>query len=432
VCEDYSAISCPVFLVGGWADGYPNAIPRLLTGLTCPRKALIGPWGHQYPEAGVPGPAIDFLGECVRWWDHWLKGVQNGVMDEPMVRTWLQDSVHPPRDFYAERPGRWVAEPCWPPISQRRELPIGAGTVRSTRLVGLAAGARTGFGRPGDAPGDQQQDDAESLCFDTEPLVERLELLGYPEVSLALSADQPSALVAVRLCEVAPSGTSALVSRGLLNLTHRIGHARPEPLAPGRRYDVRVRLNVIGYRVPAGHRLRVAVSASYWPWVWPSPRPVSLTVHGGTLALPARAPRDEDAALRAFGSPVTATPLDVDVLRSPDVMRESTPQLSTGQGLGARAVFDDGAWRRRSDGLVYDSRSTVRSAIDPADPLSAQLACERSVAVGRGDWQTRVRATGSLSASVDTFHVESELIAYEGQAEVFRRAWRFVIPRDLV
>src|SRR5688572_22581540 len=114
VCEDFAAITCPVYMVGGWADGYPNAIPRVLAGLSGPRKGLIGPWGHQYPHLGVPGPAIDFLGECLRWWDHWLKGVDTGIMDEPMLRAWMQDSVAPAA-FQAQRPGRWVAEPAWPP-----------------------------------------------------------------------------------------------------------------------------------------------------------------------------------------------------------------------------------------------------------------------------------------------------------------------------
>ena len=74
VCEDYSAIECAVYAVGGWADTYTNAVLRLLAGLPGPKKGLIGPWAHQYPHDGVPGPAIGFLQECLRWWDHWLKG----------------------------------------------------------------------------------------------------------------------------------------------------------------------------------------------------------------------------------------------------------------------------------------------------------------------------------------------------------------------
>ncbi|HZB55795.1 MAG TPA: CocE/NonD family hydrolase, partial [Reyranella sp.] len=113
VCEDYSAIRCPVFAVGGWTDGYTNSVPRLLEHLDVPRKGLIGPWAHAYPHFAKPGPQIGFLQECLRWWDHWLKGKDTGIMDEPMYRVWMEDPVQPAA-YVAERPGRWVAEPSWP------------------------------------------------------------------------------------------------------------------------------------------------------------------------------------------------------------------------------------------------------------------------------------------------------------------------------
>ncbi len=101
-----------VYAVSGWVDGYPNAVFRLLEGLDVPRKGLVGPWAHQYPDAGKPGPAIDFIRECVRWWDHWLKDRDTGIMDEPMLHAWVQDSA-PPQGSYIERPGRWAAEPAF-------------------------------------------------------------------------------------------------------------------------------------------------------------------------------------------------------------------------------------------------------------------------------------------------------------------------------
>ena len=109
VCEDYAAITAAVYAVGGWADGYSNAIPRLIAGLPGPKKGLIGPWAHAYPHVAQPGPQIGFLQEALRWWDHWLKGIDTGIMDEPVLRAWMQESV-PPATTYAERPGRWIAE----------------------------------------------------------------------------------------------------------------------------------------------------------------------------------------------------------------------------------------------------------------------------------------------------------------------------------
>lgn len=113
VCEDYSALQVPVLASSGWADGYSNAVTRLLENVDVPRKGLIGPWSHKFPHLGEPGPAIGYLQEVVRWWDHWLKGEENGVMDGPMLRSWMQESV-PPSTSYEERPGRWVGEPSLP------------------------------------------------------------------------------------------------------------------------------------------------------------------------------------------------------------------------------------------------------------------------------------------------------------------------------
>ncbi|MEL6172407.1 MAG: CocE/NonD family hydrolase, partial [Pseudomonadota bacterium] len=88
VCEDFSKINAAVYAVGGWADGYTNAVFRLLEGLQSPCKGLVGPWAHKYPHFAKPGPAMGFLQECLRWWDYWLKGIETGIMDEPQLRAW--------------------------------------------------------------------------------------------------------------------------------------------------------------------------------------------------------------------------------------------------------------------------------------------------------------------------------------------------------
>ena len=83
VCEDCDAIECAVLAVGGWLDGYTPTIINLVENLKAPCKGLIGPWGHKEPHRGVPGPAIDFLRECKRWWDQWLKGIETGRREGP-------------------------------------------------------------------------------------------------------------------------------------------------------------------------------------------------------------------------------------------------------------------------------------------------------------------------------------------------------------
>ena len=317
VGEDFAAIRCPVYMVGGWTDSYRNAILRFLDGYPGPCKGLIGPWGHDYPEDGAPGPAVGFLQEAVRWWDHWLKGSDNGVMDEPKLRAWMPQA-HRPATGYPAHPGCWLATGSWPaPEVETHRFRLGRGVLAVT---GPGSGARVSirgaesaatdlgqWGGHGDAlefPPDQRPEDGLSLCFDTGALAGRVEILGVPVARLELAADKPQALVAVRLCDVWPDGASTLITRGLKNLAHRSSDYRPEPLVPGERYAADVPLNAIGYQVPAGHRLRLAVSPTYWPWAWPSPESVTLSLFTGGSAAPAPGldRRRRARAARAFRS----------------------------------------------------------------------------------------------------------------------------------
>jgi len=193
VIENYGDITAAVYAVGGWADGYSNAVPRLLAGLTCPKKGLVGPWAHRCPHRVHPGPAIGFLKECLRWWDQWLKGEETGIMAEPAYRVWMEDWA-PPASYLGEQPGRWVAEPAWPGKSiATMPLAFNAGglgpshedeaalPVRSPLGVGLLGGHWCAYGQAPDLPSDQREEDARSLVFDMAPLGERLEILGAPE-----------------------------------------------------------------------------------------------------------------------------------------------------------------------------------------------------------------------------------------------------------
>jgi putative CocE/NonD family hydrolase len=435
VCEDYGAIECPVYAVGGFADGYTNAVPRLLEWLSVPRKGLIGPWAHAFPDDASPGPSIGFLQECVRWFDHWLKGIENGVMDEPMLRVWMQDSVEP-KPSYVERPGRWVAEPSWPsPHLETRHWDLPGERERSLRAVqstGTEAGAWTAEGQSADLATDQRPDDAFSIIYDFEPLAEPLEILGLPSVTLALAVDRPHALVCVRLCEVFPDGTSALVTRGLLNLAHRSSHEEPSALEPGTRYEVRVPLDVAAHSFPAGHRLRVAVSPAYWPWAWPSPEEVTLTVFEGRLELPVRAPRAEGEKLAAFQDPEHSLPLEIEETEAGPQGRTIRRELATGL---VEQIFDwdlGGASRLVAIDLdTSDSSDTVYSIVE-GDPLSAAVRFRATSGMGRGDWSMRSQVTSSMTSDRDSFHVETQLEVHEGDERVFSREWKFSISRDHV
>ena len=450
VGEDYSAIAVPVYAVGGWADSYNNSVPRLLAGLSGPRKGLIGPWAHTFPEMGGPDPAIGFLQDSLRWWDYWLKGIDTGIMAEPMLRCWLQDSV-PPATYYAERPGRWVAEPSWPSpnVSARALYLTGDGAagrlsarpgaeaalrIRGRLGYGLDVGQWGAYGTPGEWPGDQRAADGECLTFDSPPAGAPEDILGYPELELLLSADRPLALVAVRLCDVAPDGASTLVSWGLLNLTHRDGHADPQPLEPGRRYRVTVRLNVSGHCLAAGHRWRVAVSPAYTRHAWPSPQMVTLTLYAGAeccLRLPARAASPADTALADFPPPEMAAPIAREELRTGRSRKTISHDLIDGW-TELRIEDDGGRTHYSGSGMEVDDGVTEVYRVREGDPLSLRVDIARHLELQRGDWRVRVETRCAMSADATHFHLSHHLDAYEGDTRVFTRADAKSIPRHLV
>jgi len=447
VCENVAAIRCPVFAVGGWADGYSNAIPRLLAGLRVPRLGLIGPWAHRYPHLGVPGPAIDFLGECLRWWDHWLKGRDTGIMDEPMLRAWMQDSAAP-ATHHVERPGHWVGEAAWPsehvremrrPLAPGRigapDEAVGPATlrVRSPLGSGLDAGDWCSYANPGDQPGDQRRSDGGALVFDSEPLEAPLELLGAPVVELALRSDEQQAQVAVRLSDVRPDGSVARVSYGLLNLSHRESHADPTPLEPGRSYRVRVQLNDVAQRFPTGHRLRIAVSTDYWPIAWPSPRPTTLEVRAGEshVRLPVREPRAEDEHIR-LNEPARGAPPTPRTVRAEPSRHRLLALDQIGGETALELEADGGRVRLDAIDLTLTTHNRTRYTHRGDDPTSVRVEAWDEVRMQRDDWDVRIRTHTSLTCDADHFHTHARLEAFEGERRVFDRTSERSVPRDHV
>lgn len=444
-------IECAVYAVGGWADYLSRAIPRMLAGIKSPRRGLIGPWGHHYPHDGIPGPAIGFLQDCVRWWDRWLKALPNGIDREPMLRVWMQDSVAPRAD-YETRPGRWVAERSWPAARikprhwvlndgalDRRAKPSLALTHRSPLTTGLCAPEWLAAGVPGEFPGDQREDDGKSLGFDMAPLAQRVEILGEAVVELDLAVDKPVALLVARLCDVAPDGASTRVAFGVLNLAHRDGHETPNAMEPGKRYRIAIRLPSIAYAFPEGHRIRLSLSTNYWPIIWPSPVPVTLTLFTGAsrLALPIRRPDRRDAALPAFGAPergpgVPVTKLEDTILRraierDPMTGRVVVTMQAAGGVLGPHR-------RYRIDPIDTEMAHTIvkRLEITEDDPLSASVELVQTMAMGRAGWRVAIEVRTKLTCDKTHFHVDASARASLNGTEISARSWRTEHRRALL
>jgi len=412
VNENYAAIRCPVLVVGGWGDGYTNAVLRLLDGLEAPCRGIIGPWAHQYPHAGRPGPAIGFLQEAVRWWDHWLNDRDRGVMREPKLRVWLQEHTPPQPKTW---PGQWRGTDLDPHEFERREFYLGDRALRTApgpRVVlkladdlthGTAAGRWCPFG-PSELAPDQAPDDAVSTIFDSAPLDVDLTLLGNPELIIDLEGAQPGAQVNARLCEVAPDGSSLLLSWGVKSL-------EAKDLT-----RTTVRLNVLGHRVRAGHRLRLALANSYWPLVWPATGVPAPDVVCGSSRLVLPAWRDPQIAV-TFGEPECAEAAPFTVLRKASV-------TALERGVGGRS---DNGRIRHANGMEVDSIFVDELDLQDGVPSAR---CVREFELARGsDWQTRIVLAGTMTGDRDGFDVAVDLTAWLNAQRCAQRTWRFRFPR---
>lgn len=443
VCENFTDIEAAVYTVGGWGDAYSNAIPRLLTGLSSPAKGLIGPWIHKYPHIAIPGPAMDFLQDSLQWWDHWLKGKDNGIMEKPFYQVYMMDGVRP-APFYESREGRWIAEEQWPspnvvdrkyylnPCNLSESAPIAAAmTLCSPQHTGVAGGEYCAMWQGPESPTDQRVDDAGSLLFDSDTLVEPLEVFGAPVVELALSVDRPQANVAVRLCDVWPSGESTRITWGVLNLCHRDGHEKPQTLQPGETYHVRIQLDDVAYRVARGNRLRLAVSTACWPLIWPSPEHVTATIYSesSSLALPLRRPVAGDPP--PPDPPVTAPPLELEILRPTSSVRKYETDLASGECV-MHIIDDFGRHRDPTHGLATGQTSRERYSIHGSDPNSCRASIQWTQTLDRDGWSVRTETSTELRCDRAYFFVDARIAAFENGQRVFERAWSRRIERNLV
>ena len=444
ICENYDDIECAVYAVGGWEDGYSNAVPRMLANLHCPRKGLVGPWGHTYPEQGYPGPAIGFLQEGLRWWDYWLKNLDTGIMEEDMYRVWMQDYVKPSATL-EHVPGRWINEPIWPsPNVETKILYLNQAGLETNRgeptiiqhsspqSLGVTGGRWCPYGMGGSSPDlaiDQREDDGRSICFDGPILADPLPILGAPTISLRFAINQSQGFIAARLMDVAPDGTSKRVSYGLINLTHREDHEHIEVVVPGEWTDVKITLNDLAHRFSAGHRIRVAISTAYWPMVWPSPAAVNLLIatDNSAINLPVRRTDSED--ILDFSIPEIAPMGKFRSIEPPFSSLTVSRDLAEGV-WNQKLVEDHGIAHIDAINLDVGDGLTCEFSIQDDDPLSATAVWNWHTLRRRKGWDLNIQTRTCLRSTATEFLIDTSVVATQSDEEVFRKNWNQRLQRN--
>jgi len=451
VCEDYSAIKAAVLSIGGWHDGYRNTISHLVENLDAPVKGIVGPWIHKYPHYAAPQPAIGFLQEALRWWDHWLKGKDTNLQNDAAYRVWLMDSV-PPQRWHNERPGCWIAESQLPSpniemetshFSRAGQQPD-SGQYAVGTLVDIADDAlRVSIDSPQDCgqntgeyfpftfgpelPDEQSDDDSKSVCFDGAVLSSDVCIVGAPEVQLELRSTQPLGFVVARLCDLRTDGSSALITMGVLNLAHRDSAEFPSPLVPGDSYSVTIKLDQIAYRLPRGHRLRVALSNSYWPFIWPSPESAVLTLASGRVSIPVR--RQSSTETPVFETPVAAAGWQCESLRDSASTRKTSCEASSGE-VTTLIENDFGENRDNNHGLISGSKVSECWTIHPDDPCSARATINWQQTGGRDEWRWSSDVELTMHSDPKSFYITAKITVHNDGEVFFERQCTDTIARE--
>ncbi len=447
VCQNFEDIQIPVMAVSGWADGYSNSVFRLLEHLKVPRQGLIGPWSHRYPHDGKPGPAIGFLQECIRWWDKYLKGEDNDIDKEPMLKAWMQESM-PPFTSYEERPGYWLGLNDWPsPKVERKTYALNTEQkmvdklenvdhdelwVSSPLRLGMFAGKWCSYSAPPDLPGDQRDEDGGALIFETKPLADKLEIIGMPIAEFTVSVDKPVAMMAVRLSDIRLDGKATRVTYGVLNLTHYKSRENPEFLQPGKKYKVKLKLNDIGHVFPPGHKLRVSVSNSYFPLAWPAPELNILKIYTGEslFHLPVKSAEQDQKVdfAEAEGAEFSTRSR---TLQEADYKWEVNRDLINDKST-MRVVKDTGTVKLEEIDLVMANYSEENYSVCSDDLNSVKGHTTSTKKLIREGWDIETKTTTYLTSDKNNFYIHAQVDAYENKERVFSKNFKEIIKRDMV
>ena len=437
VCENYDGITAATLAIGGWGDSYKNAVPQLVENLSAPVKGIVGPWVHKYPHFAVPEPRIGFLQEALRWWDKWLKGLETGVENDPAYSVYLMDGVRP-QTWYEHRPGRWINEESWPNGPTLKSMYLGQGNTLNTdaarindissspQTCGMSSGEYCAIWLGPEMPGDQRGDDTLSLCYDSAPLSEECDIVGAVKVNLRLSSDTSDGQIAVRLNHIHPDGASTRITYGVLNLAQRNDHALADTLLIGHDIEVNFDLDHIAYRVPKGHKLRVAISNAYWPLLWPMPENSTLAITQGEIQLPISPHGTDDE--RYFPPPDAEEPWDAQQIRASDNQRHITTDMKS--GVTTLEIIDDfGAVEDQQHGMVSGSVAREWWSIHPNDPLSARGKTHWTEERSRGNWVTRTEAFAEMTCDSENFYLTARMEAYENDTLIFEKDFSETIKR---
>jgi putative CocE/NonD family hydrolase len=293
----WERVAAPAYFMSGWYDLAAPYVLKMFADLTsrgataesrrC--KALMGPWIHQLSVSPVVGAAdfgdaskLDLRALALEWFDYWLKGTDNGVLDGPALQLFIMGS------------NRWCGTSSWP-------LPETDWQNWYFHSQGHANTLAGDGGLSGEVPGDEPADSyaydplspvptvggaawcnpaihplgpadqrnvemrADVLCYTSAVLEQDLTVAGPVRVVLYAATDCRDTDWTAKLIDVTPDGRAMILCDGILRARYRAGFDREELLEPGEVYKYEIEIGATGNTFLTGHRIRVEISSSNFP-----------------------------------------------------------------------------------------------------------------------------------------------------------------------
>jgi hypothetical protein len=441
----YDRIECPVFLIGGWRDGYANAMLRMFQKLKAPKRLLMGPWVHTRPNASTPGPRMDWIHEMARFFAQYLRGEDTGWTREPAMAVYMQEYAKPERTLNIT-PGEWRHDAAFPPdgasdltfylgsdgrLVEKPESGSRYEEYENIPTVGWSNGYWSAGGISFYLPADQRADEAYSLVFTSAPLERDLRILGWPSVILHASSSTKVATFVAKLADVGPDGGSALIVDGSLNGTRRQSLTDPAPMTPGTMYELSIPMVPTGWVVKAGHRLRLAISGSDFPNLWPTPEKATLRIYRGA-SQPSRIILPVVPATK-LSPPEFLPPPSLRVMATsygePPAQNVTVDQIGgtvtvTNRSAGTTTLHDN-------LGTIYRS-GTFRCTASALNPAQANITGTHTFVLKHHGDEIEVVAESSVRATETAFHLTIHLNVRKNGRAFFQKQWTASEPRRLL
>ncbi len=444
--HDYASLQTPIFMISGWYDGYRDSTPRILKKVTAPKKAIVGPWNHTFPHMAEPPPATEWRFEAVRWFDHWLKGADNGIMDEPTLAVYIRENHGPGQPDSI--PGYWEWIEDWPSndiVDSLLFLSPGQLTGTSSKKVNnqsLAYHPSAGIQASGsvmwwgDWSPDISKSDSSSLVFETEPLEKDIVILGLPKLKFNASLTGKQAHFIARLSDVSPNQNVTLITGAGLNGTHRNSSKEPEPLEPGTTYPLEIEMHFTSWTFKKGHKIRLSISNGQWPMVWPNPSTMEMTMElGGEdpsfLSLPLfKGTEGNDRP--AFKLPAN----------DPELKGYQTTKYGTISGFaeisetkylpetGITQVIASNSWETVYPWSKWTNTEEIIHQVVDEDPAKTSVESTYSITIETTDRVLTWTGILDFSSDKDNFYYSYIRNLTEGDSLLRTRAWKETIPRD--